>query len=302
MSCCMGFNRRWPRVVALVLLKFLTSLPFGMQSLQFVSVCFIPPNLLDFAEQCLLWCLISTGSEFWFFATKSVWFCWATSTLVFDLHRQWVLILCHQICLTSALVSDLYRKWVLILCHQICLIFLSNIYFGVWSLQRVSVGFCATKSVWFFWMTWSLQAVSVDFVPPNLFDLAEQHLLWCLISTESECWFCTTKSVWSCWVTSALVSDLYRQWVLILLSNICSDAWSLQWVGVDFVPPNLSDLAEWIWFGVQSLQAVSIDFVLSNLFDFSEQHLLWCLILQVVSVIFAEWHPLWCLIFTDSEC
>jgi len=159
-----GFHRRWPQVVTLILPKFLTSLPSGMQSLQFVSVDFVPPNLFNFAEWCPPWCLISIESECWFCATKSVWFFWATSALVSDIYRQWVFIWCHQICLIllsdncfcvwslqavsvdfvsqnlfhfaewHLLWSDLYSLWVLILCHQICLILLSNICFGVWSL------------------------------------------------------------------------------------------------------------------------------------------------------------------------
>ena len=198
-----------------------------------------------------------------------------TSALVSNLYREWVLILHHQICSIflsnicfvwslqrvsvdfvpsnlfnllsnicfgvwslqfvsvdfmpphlfdfselSALISNLYRQWVLILCYQICLILLSNIPFGVWSLQ----------------------GVSVDFVPPNLFDFNEWHLIWSLISTGSECWVYTIKSIWSCWVTSALVSDLYSLWVLnlyhqiclIFLSDVCFSVWSLQAVSVDF--------------------------------------------------------------------
>jgi len=146
-------------------------------------------------------------------------------------------------------VSDLHREWVLILCHLIYLILLSDICFGVWSLQRVSV----------------------DFVPPNLFDFAEWHLLWCLISTGSECWFF--------WATSALVSDLYSLWVLILcyqiclifLNNICFDVWSLQRVSVDFVPPNL--------------------------FHFSQKYLLWCSF-----PIESECQLCWLCVFNHISC
>jgi len=247
----------------------------GVWSLQAVSVGLVLPNWSYFSEQYLLWCLISIGSEYWFCATKYIQFFWTTSALVSDLYRRWVLVLCYQICFIcwpiSALVSGLYREWVLILCQQIYSILLSNICFGVWSLQ----------------------AVSVHFVPPNLFDFAESHLilvsnlysLWVLIfatksfdfseshlllcpisigsecwfyatkyvwffwatsallsiSTASECWFYATNSVWFCWATSGSVSDLYSEWVLI------------------FVPPNL--------------------------FDFSD-----------------EWYLLWCPISTGSEC
>ena len=241
-KCCMGFHRRWPWVVALILPKFLTSLPSGIKSLQFVSADFVPPNLLVFAEWCLLWCPISTGSECQFCAIKSVWLCWAT----------------------SALVSHFYRQWVLVLCQQICFILLSNICFGVWSLQEVSVGF----------------------VPPNLYDFTKQHLLWCPISAGSECWFCATKSVWLCWATSTLVSDLYRQWVLILCHHTCfillstsafvSDLYR-KWVLILCHQICLILLSD-ICFGAWSLQQVSVDFVPTNLFHFAEQHLLWCLI------------------------
>jgi len=181
----------------------------------------------------------------------------------------------------SASVFDLYRQWVLILCHQICLIFLSDICFGVSFLQQVSVNFvspnlsnfsllwspisteseswfCPTKSIWFCWATSALVSDLYrwwvfDFVSPNLFDFSEQHLLWCLISTGCECWFCATKSVWFFWATSALVSNPFREWALILcyiihlilLSNICFGVWYLQAVSVDFVPPNLFDFSEW---------------------------------------------------------
>ena len=189
------------------MLILLGDIYFGVWSLQAVSVDFRPQNLFDSAGWHLLWCLISTASECWFCATKSVWFYWAT----------------------SALVSDLYSEWVLILCHLICLILLSDICLGVWSLQEVSV----------------------DFMPPNLFVFAEQHLLWCLISTASECWFF--------WVTSALVSDLYSKWVLIL----CHQIYLIL----------LSDICFGVWF----LQRVSVDFVPLNLFNFAEWHMLWCL-------------------------
>ena len=138
---------------------------------------------------------------------------------------------------------------------------------------------------------WSLQTVSVNFVPLNLFDLAEWHLLWCLISTVGECWCCGTKSVWFCWVASALVSDLYRQWVLILYHQICLIL--------------LSDICSGVW----SLQRVSVDVVAPKLSDFAESHLLWCLISTGSECWFctnlsdlAEWHLLWCLISIGSEC
>ena len=189
-------------------------------------------------------------------------------------------------------MSDLYRQRVLILHHHICLILLRNICFGVWSLQVVSVDFvppnlfdftkwhllwnpiskggecwfCATKYVQFFlshicFTVWSLQGVSGDFVPPNIFNFAEQHLVWCLISTGSECWFGATKLVLFFWAISALVSDIYREWVLILchqiysifLNNICFGVWSLQAVSVGFVLPNLFHLLTNICFGVWSL-------------------------------------------------
>ena len=218
-------------------LLLLSNICFGVWTLQVVSVDFVPLNLFDFTKH-LLWCLTSTGSECWFVPPKSVWFSWAT----------------------SALVSDLYRQWVLILCYQLCSIFLSNIHFGVQSLQRVSV----------------------DFVS-NLLDFSEQHLLWCPISTGSECWFCDTKSVSSCWVTSALVSDLCREWVLILPSNMINFAkWHLLWCLISTVCESwlchqicLIFLSN-ICFGVWSLQFVSIDLVPPNLFDFAEPHLLWC--------------------------
>jgi len=186
----------------------LSDIWFAVWSLQAVSVDFVLPNLFDFSEKCLFLCLISTGSGCWFCATKSVWFseqhllwcpistdgeCWfcATKSVWFF----WV---------TSAFVSDLYSLWVLILYHWLCLIVLHNVCFCLISIGS-ECWFCSTISVWFCWAT---SALAFDLyrewvLPPNLFDFAEWHLLWCPISTGSECWFC--------WEMSALVSDLYRQ-------------------------------------------------------------------------------------------
>ena len=50
-------------------------------------------------------------------------------------------------------------------CREICLILLRDLWFGVRSLQFVSV----------------------DFVPQNLFDFAEGPVVRCATSTESEC-------------------------------------------------------------------------------------------------------------------
>jgi hypothetical protein len=58
-------------------------------------------------------------------------------------------------------------------CREICLILLRDLWFGVRSLQ----------------------SVSVDFVPQNLFDFAEGPVLRRAISTESECRFRAVKSV-----------------------------------------------------------------------------------------------------------
>jgi len=193
----------------------------------------MPSNLSDFS---LLWCLISTESKYWFCATKSVWFFWATSALV---SLQFVSV--NFVPLNLFDFSEWHFLWCLIstdsecwfFCQKICLVLLSNICFGVWSLQ----------------------GVSVDFVPPNMFNFADQHLFWHLISTASECWFCASKYVQFCWVTSAFLSDLYRQCVLILCHQIC---------------------LIFLCFCVQYLQKVSVDFVLPNMFDFSEW--LWCLI------------------------
>ena len=343
-----------------ICLILLSNVHFGVQSLQALSVDFVPPNLFDFSEWCLLCCPISTGSEYWSCTIKSVRFCWATSASLSDLYSLWALILCHQICLillsehpiwcsistasecwfcatksawffwaTSTLVSDLCSQWVLILCHQIwiCSILLSDICFGVWSLQGVSVGFVppnlfnflsnACFCVWSLQVVsvdflppnmfdflsnicfgvWSLQAVSVDFVPPNMFNFPEQHPLWCPISIASECWFCATKSAWFFWATSTLVSDLCSQWVL----SLCHQIWICCWV----TSALLSDICrEWMFilchqicsnllsdicFGVWSLQAVSVEFVPPNMnmFHFTEWHLLWWF-LQFVSVDFVS--------------
>ena len=120
---------------------------------------------------------------------------------------------------TSALVSHLYRKWVLTFCHEIGFILLSDLCFGVSSLQ----------------------GVSVDFVPWNWFHFAEWPLLWCLISTDCEYWLSAMKLVLFYWV---ICFDLYRKWVLtlcheiglLLLSDLCFGVSSLQIVSVDFLP------------------------------------------------------------------
>ena len=230
-------SREWVLILChQICLNLLSTICFGVWPVQEVSIDFVPPNLFDFAEWHLLWCLVSTVCECWFYFLQNL-SCWAM----------------------PALVSDLYRQWVLILCHQICLIFLSNICFGVWSLQAVSVDFLPPNLfdfpqqhlLWYpistaseHWFTWATSTLVSDFYRQwvlilchHLFDFSKQHLLWCLISTGSECWFCATKSVWFFWVISDLVSNLYRKWV-----DLCH---------------------------------------LVDLFDFAEQHLLWCLISTV---------------------
>jgi len=200
-------HREWVLICATkICLIFLSNICFGVWSLQAVSVDFMLSIVFNFSEQHPLWCPILTASECWF-CVKSAWFFWAA----------------------SALVSNLYREWVLILWHQICFILLSDICFGVWSLQGVSVDLCL--QIWSILLSdicfgvWSLQFVSLD---------------------------CATKSVWFFWATSALVSDLYSLWVLILCHQICLI------------------LLNHISFGVQSLQAVSVDMVPPTLFHFAE--------------------------------
>ena len=143
-------------------------------------------------------------------------------------------------------------------------------------------------------------------------DLAKISHLTALqhaISTVCECWFCTIKSVGFCWMMSASVSNLYRQWVLlsyhqiclILLSNIHFSVRPLREVSIDFLPPNLSDFAEWHLLLCQSLQRVSV--------DFAKPHLLWWLIFIgsecwfcATKSVVAEQHLCWCLNPTGSEC
>ena len=104
-------------------------------------------------------------------------------------------------------MSHLYSWWVLTLCHEIGFILLSDLCFGVSSLQYVSV----------------------DFVPWNWFSFAEWPLLWCLISTESECWLCAMNQFifWSdiyfgvqtlqlvsvSFLCFILLSNLYKCWL-----------------------------------------------------------------------------------------
>jgi ferredoxin len=111
---------------------FLNYPPFGVRSLQAVSVYLVPSILIDFAELPALRCAISAGSECPSRAINSDWFCWTTRPSVCDFCRKWV-----------------------ISCHQFCLIFLNYLPSGVGSLQRVSVHL--VQSILFeFWMTYVL--------------------------------------------------------------------------------------------------------------------------------------------------
>ena len=124
-------------------------LPFGVQSLQKVSVDCVPRNLFDFAEGPALPCAISTVGECRFPATKSTWFFWGTCPSVCDLYRKWVSISWHEISLI--LLRDLpfgarsLQVVSVIPCHEIRLILLRDLPSGVWSLQEVSVNWVFPK-------------------------------------------------------------------------------------------------------------------------------------------------------------
>jgi N6-adenosine-specific RNA methylase IME4 len=229
-------------------------------------------------------CAISTESECWFRAMKSVWFRWET---------------CVSVC-------DLYREWVSISCHDICLILLRDLRSGVRSLQLVSVDFVqwtlfdfaegpalrraistesecrfrAMKPVWFCWGTCaSVCDLYSLWVSTSCHEicliLAEGPALRCAISTVCECWCRAMKSVWFCWGTCPSVCDLYSWWVSILCHKICL-----------ILLRNLS-------FGVRSLQGVSFDFVPWNLFGFAEGPALRCAISTVCECRFRATKSVW---------
>ena len=59
------FYREWVLILChQICFILLSDICFGICYLQAVGFNFVPRNLFDFAEQCPLWCLISTDSEY----------------------------------------------------------------------------------------------------------------------------------------------------------------------------------------------------------------------------------------------